>query len=116
MAATGRHRECRIHTHSPEGDKEADHAYTLATAEITSLVHSWGPPIPQSFSDQMYTNSTCPVTHDYFAQCLSIERHPGEKNLLLLLSESETPLDAQCQKSIPDYITTSEIEKNDSTI
>ena len=40
-----------------------------------------------------------------------------EKKILpLLLSESETPLDAQCQKSIPDYITTNEIEENDSTI
>lgn len=60
-------------------------------------------------------NST-PVAHDYFTLCLPTERYPGEKILSLLLSESETPLDAQCQKSIPDYITMNEIEENDSTI
>lgn len=49
--------------------------------------------------------------------CVSRLRDIQEQNILpLLLSESETPLDAQCQKSIPDYITTNEIEENDSTI
>lgn len=49
--------------------------------------------------------------------CVSQLRDIQEKKILsLLLSESETPLDAQCQKSIPDYITMNEIEENDSTI
>lgn len=38
-------------------------------------------------------------------------RGRGGGNLSLLVSESETPLDAQCQKSIPDYIATSESRK-----
>ena len=49
--------------------------------------------------------------------CVSQLRDIQEKKILsLLLSESETPLDAQCQKSIPDYITTNETEENDSAI
>lgn len=93
----------------------APHGCTFATAETTSLVCSWGPSIPQRFPGQ---------THAFYARhswlfhsvSLNWEISRREENLLLLLSESETPLDAQCQKSIPDYITTSEIEENDSTI
>lgn len=74
-----------------KGDKGADHGYTPAEAEITSLGHFRGPSILQSFTGQTYVSSACPVTHDYFILCLSTERYLGEKNLLLLLSEFETP-------------------------
>jgi hypothetical protein len=53
---------CRTHTQSLEGDKGAIPTYTPMVAEITSLVHSRGSHLPQTFSGQMYMNSMSPVS------------------------------------------------------
>lgn len=90
------------------------HTHPLIVVAVASSVHPLIEPscIPTSVHICTWSD------WDYYTMTLigaRSRKERGKINLSLLLSESETPLVASCQKSTPDHLALGEAEGQDST-